>query len=71
MGNQKVFPEFSQHGTSPTLDGGLTLRQYYAAEAMKGLLSNGDFSSMTSIVQISFLLADQMIAFEQKEVPHD
>jgi hypothetical protein len=44
----------------------VTLRQYYAAKAMQGLISGGDIDSWSyqRLTEEAFSIADFMIAFE-------
>lgn len=43
MGDEKkVFPEFVKSGEMAVSGGGMTLRQYYAGQAMNAILSNPD-----------------------------
>lgn len=46
------------------LQQGMTLRQYYAIEILKGLLSSETIGHKDSFVKMSFLLADEMIKHE-------
>lgn len=51
-------------------DPGITLRQYYAAEAMKGMISalkSGGTIGNDRIVPAAFKMADDMIAFERRK----
>lgn len=46
---------------------GMTLRDYFAAKAMQGLLSDTEFDvGATSTAQIAFAIADAMIAESKK-----
>lgn len=81
---KKVFPEFQKMGDAAVAQGGMTLRQFYAAEAMKGFLSNPSFTAgwleadpeicekaIRETVKASWGMADAMIAFEEKEGRHE
>lgn len=46
---------------------GMTLRQYYAAKAMQGILTTIPHMPNDDIVRQSFNIADAMIEFEEKE----
>lgn len=47
----------------------MTMRQYYAAIAMQGLLSSGlvKYATATQVSQDAFLIADAMIAVEKSD----
>jgi hypothetical protein len=49
--------------TEPLCDG-MTLRQYYAAKAMQGLLTTG---VITGVETQAFRIADAMLQFEESE----
>jgi hypothetical protein len=44
------------------MNDGMTLRQYYAAKAMQGLITSGVISGVEAT---AFAIADAMIEFEQ------
>lgn len=47
---------------------GINIRQYYAAKAMQGIVSNPDCSfNFKIIAENSFKIADALIEFENKE----
>lgn len=51
---------------------GITIRQYYAAKAMQAIVSKDNISLgykqvYELITEMSFIMADAMIAFEEKE----
>lgn len=51
-------------GPCPCSDAGMTLRDYFAAKAMQGLLSNGNVAQeyiRESLVSDSYALADKML----------
>ena len=45
----------------------MTLRQYYAAQALTGLLSNAVLANLQGRAELCFQIADSMIAFEQAQ----
>lgn len=55
-----------------SIDPGMTLRDYFAAKAMQGLLSNdqckpfGMSASATDIAKKSYLMADEMLRAREK-----
>lgn len=61
----QAFPSDTPIGFSA----GMTLRQYYAAQAMMGFISAGQPAAnlVGRLAQYSFQVADSMIAYEQKE----
>jgi len=52
---------------SAYIEGGISVRQYYAAKAMQALLSNPatDLSNLFDLPGTAFWIADRMIAVEQ------
>lgn len=71
--NPPAFPHQAQDmggGVFKCLtNGGLSTRDYFAAKAMQGILSNPDSLSMSQedVVTQSFHLADAMLAARSKE----
>lgn len=76
-----VFPQELAVGDVKATNGGLTTRQYYAAQAMKAIIGSGAQSGryvsaegvnigiqIDTSVKIAFTIADEMIAFEKREV---
>lgn len=57
--NNSIFPTIGE--------GELTKREYFAAEAMKGLLSGADYDSPESCVHIAVEHADALIKELNKE----
>jgi hypothetical protein len=53
----------------PVLHGGMSLRDYFAAAAMQGMLaSGGTYDSWAALVRDAYAVADAMIAARKK--PH-
>lgn len=50
-------------------DAGITMRQYYAAMAMQGLMASSASYDPEGVAIDSFRVADAMIAHEHKEKP--
>ena len=66
-----AFP-LAYNAKSQTKTHGMTLRDYFAAKAMQGLLSNdqckpfGMSTSATDIAKKSYLMADEMLRAREK-----
>jgi hypothetical protein len=55
---------------SPAIDYGMTLRQWYAGQALQGLVSSGEYryvSCYEELASDAFRIADAMIAHEEAE----
>lgn len=65
-----AFPSTRKVGSVELTDGGMTLRDYFAAKAMEGLLSSPtDPSSAKAAAEWSYEMADAMLAArEQSEL---
>jgi hypothetical protein len=63
--NTKAFPVIQDNMYIE----GLTIRQYYAAKAMQGMLATNDpeIAQIEKIVQACFIYADAMIDYENKQ----
>jgi len=62
MNNTPAFPNPHLRG-----DEGMTLRDYFAAKAMTGLLVRTSTSNGDAIVKDSYALADAMLAAREEE----
>jgi hypothetical protein len=49
------------HNSKRCGSGGMTLRDYFAAKAMHGLLANGHQGSFEQVAEESYLCADAML----------
>ena len=62
--DEQAFPIFNEHGISYF---GMTLRDYFAGQALIGLLANGHYASVSrvkieeALADISYKLADAML----------
>lgn len=77
--NKSAFPIKRQHWVNKHVrdeyieaQSGMTLRQYYAAKIMQGVVSapdsyEGDFDFVENNVKWAFKIADGMIKFEEEE----
>ena len=64
------IPEDKKKGWPQEVYKGISIRQYYAAKAMQGLITllNEDTTEdIKDISQLSFQIADSMIDYENKE----
>lgn len=64
IGNENAYPviSFDQEGRSSEYEAGLTKREYFAAMAMQGILSSGDWPfDSQPIVKYSISLSDALI----------
>ena len=63
-----AFPQSESWGTSRPVPGGMTLRQYFAGQAMMGTLANPDLVDQPShVAECSVEQADALIAELEKE----
>ena len=61
-------PAFPSHGTmGEVCEHGMSLRDYFAAAALQGLLANTSGTEVFDRVQSAYYLADSMIAEREKE----
>lgn len=70
---ESAFPVKMDMGDGSRIEGmGMSLRDYFAAKAMQGLLSNdqckpfGMSASATDIAKKSYLMADEMLRAREK-----
>lgn len=62
-----AFPSTRKVGSVELTDGGMTLRDYFAAKAMEGLLSSPtDPSSAKAAAEWSYEMADAMLAAREQ-----
>ena len=52
--------------TKPITSGGMTLRDYFAAKAMQGMLAGGE-SGLRTLSQAAYILADAMLAAREQK----
>jgi hypothetical protein len=55
-----AFPQFVISNFGAHVEGGMTLRDYFAAKAMQGLIASGSTNAQ-EIGQASFIVADAML----------
>jgi len=78
IANEPAFPEMKhigadeEHGWPISYQGGLTKREYFAARAMQGLLSEGKWRGIAAslylkLVERSVTISDALIAELEKE----
>ena len=70
----KAYPYMHKHPTSgqTEIEAGMDLRDYFAGQALKGLLASDVRDTMDSFVTRSYLLADLMMKQRnKKEVPNE
>lgn len=58
LGNDKAFPLISPDGTG--VNQGMSLREYFAAKAMQGLLANSEW--MEKYKGVSYLMPNHAVA---------
>ena len=69
MKNTPAFPtQESRYPDRPPATLGMTLRDYFAAKAMQGLVVNSTIMCTAPIAQRAYLIADAMLV-EKKEQP--
>ena len=68
----KAYPYMHKHPTSgqTEIEAGMDLRDYFAGQALKGLLASDVRDTMESFIVRSYVLADAMMK-QRKEVPHE
>jgi len=70
----KAYPYMHKHPTSgqTTISEGMDLRDYFAGQALAGLLASDVEDKMDSFASISYMLADLMMKQRNyKEVPNE
>lgn len=61
-GDTPVFPHFEKLGSSEVSSGGMTLRDWFAGQAIAGLMANDeDYADATAAV-VAYKIADAMLA---------
>ena len=60
---EPAFPQYSLIAEGVFCEGGMTLRDYFAAKAMQGILASWekDACMYQEVVEISYELADEML----------
>ena len=68
----KAYPFMHKHPTSgqTEIEAGMDLRDYFAGQALKGLLASDVRDTMDSFAIRSYVLADLMMK-QRKEVPNE
>ena len=68
----KAYPFLHKHPTSgeTTISEGMDLRDYFAGQALQGLLASNVSDTMENFVARSYVLADLMLK-QRKEVPDE
>jgi hypothetical protein len=68
----KAYPYMHKHPTSgqTTISDGMDLRDWFAGQALQGLLASEVIDNMDTFVTRSYLLADLMMK-QRKEVPNE
>lgn len=60
-------PDFDQGGNRRTSDKkGMTLRDYFAAAALQGLIASGTTTSYSGLGEMAYQAADKMLAAREK-----
>lgn len=60
-------PAFPMRTTEGYTEFGISVRQYYAGQALAGLLADPDCPNAEGAARTAFRYADAMIEFEEKE----
>jgi len=60
-----AFPQFVISNFGAHVEGGMTLRDYFAAKAMQGLLAGTTTSNGSMIVKDAYAIADEMLKARQ------
>lgn len=68
MTTEHVFPQALQAGNLAQATGGMTLRDYFAAQAMQGICASGPSISFTNdrIAEEAYAMADAMLRARQQ-----
>jgi hypothetical protein len=65
MNNPPAFPQFVLSNGGAYVEGGMTLRDYFAAKAMQGAMSGcaarGEVIMYSDLAQLSYEMADAMM----------
>ena len=56
-----AFPQYVISNNGTYTQGGMTLRDYFAAKAMQGLLASNVEASMSEFARRSYQMADEML----------
>jgi hypothetical protein len=59
--NTPAFPLVAEDHTGMMINMGMSLRDYFAAQALQGLVTNEGASSSARYAEIAYLLADAMM----------
>ena len=65
----KIYEDYRDGGQFIECEGGMTLRDYFAAKAMQGIVVNGGHSSFALVAQDAYELADAMLVESEKVKP--
>lgn len=68
----KAYPYMHKHPTSGQTEiaAGMYLRDYFAGQALQGLLASDVMDSMNIFIERSYVIADLMMK-QRKEVPYE
>lgn len=58
---ESAFPQWKSLGNAAISEGGLTMRDYFAAKAMNGMLCNPEFPQEMDIASAAYEVADAMM----------
>ncbi len=64
MNNERAFPWCGDLNDCPTINLGMTLRDYFAAKTMQGLFASGQYDgkiNITAMAESSYKMADAMM----------
>jgi hypothetical protein len=59
--DEPAFPQFSQYSDGLELFGGMKLRDYFAGQALAGIMGSGDIFPPDSAASRSYCVADAML----------
>ena len=59
--NKMAFPSIVDDGETMSWDRGMTLRDYFAAKAMQGLLSSDVYAPVEKFAKQAYVMADEML----------
>ena len=66
MNTEYAFPQAVQAGDVAQATGGLTLRDYFAAQAMQGMLAASENYPTPGLANYAYQVADAMLAARAK-----
>jgi hypothetical protein len=67
MNNPPAFPQFVLSNGGAYVEGGMTLRDYFAAKAMQRLLTSDDIDVSYATAVLCYRMADEMMKAREEK----